>query len=93
MPSRPDCGQRLVIVFQHRLERLSGFPFRVLRRSALDFFEGEQQFEVHRLLAPQGAVVVEHGDAVLGFDEVLTALISHCLDEFDDVLFRRSFIP
>ncbi|MNP37740.1 hypothetical protein D3C76_1312020 [compost metagenome] len=86
-------GQGLVIVFQHGLERLGGFPFRVLRGGALDLFQGEQQFEIHRLLAPQGAVVIEHGDAVLGFDEVLAALIGHRLDELDDVLFRRTVVP
>ncbi|MNR51321.1 hypothetical protein D3C85_1709780 [compost metagenome] len=77
----------LVIVFQHGLERLRGFPFRMLRCGALDLVEGEQQFEIRRLFAPQGAVVVEHGDAFGGFDEVLAALIGHCLDELDDVLF------
>ncbi|MNX29593.1 hypothetical protein D3C86_597340 [compost metagenome] len=76
-----------MIVFQYCLERLGCFPFRVLRRGALDLFEGEQKLEVHRLLAPQGAVIVEHGDAVFGFDEVLAALIGHGLDELDDVLF------
>ncbi|MNO96976.1 hypothetical protein D3C76_886680 [compost metagenome] len=76
-----------MIVFQHGLERLGGFPLRVLRCGALDLFQGEQKLEVHRLLAPQGAVVIEHGDTVLGFDEVLAALIGHRLHEFDDVLF------
>ncbi|MND60737.1 hypothetical protein D3C80_519740 [compost metagenome] len=86
-------GQCLVIVFQHGLERLGGFPFRVLRRGAFDFFQGEQQLEVHRLLAPQGAVVVEHGNAVLGFDEVLAVLIGDRLHELDDLLFRRTVVP
>ncbi|MNF69994.1 hypothetical protein D3C84_518930 [compost metagenome] len=86
-------SQGLVIVFQHGLEGLGGFPFRVLRCGALDFLEGEQQLEVHRLLAPQGAVIVEHGNAVLGFDEVLAALICHGLNEFDDAFLRRAIIP
>jgi hypothetical protein len=86
-------GQGLVIVFQHGLEWLGGFPFRMLRRRTLDLFQGKQQFEVHRLLAPQGAVVIEHGDTVLGFDKVLAALIGYRLDELDDVLFRRAVIP
>ncbi|MNN31714.1 hypothetical protein D3C81_1454120 [compost metagenome] len=65
----------------------------MLRRGAFDFFEGEQHFEVHRLLAPQGAVVIEHGNAVFGFDEVLAALIGHRLHELDDLLFRRPVVP
>ena len=88
MPHRPA----LVVVFQHGLERLGGLPFRVLRRVALDFVEGEQELEVHRLLAPKGLVVVEHRDAVFGFDEVLAALIGDGLDEFVDALFRGAVI-
>ncbi|MCY1244814.1 hypothetical protein D9M72_579130 [compost metagenome] len=86
-------GQGLVVIFQHGLERLGGFPFRVLPRGSFDFFEGEQQFEVHRLLAPQGAVVIEHGNAVFGFDEVLAVLIGDRLHELDDLFFRRTVVP
>ncbi len=38
-------------------------PFRMLRRERLHAVEGKQQLKRHRLLGPEGAIVVEGGDA------------------------------
>ena len=64
------CGKRLHVALEHRLERLLVFPFRMLRRQRLDAVEREGELEIHRLLAPQRAVVVEHGDALGGGHEI-----------------------
>ena len=45
-------------------------PFGVVRRLRLDPVEREGELGVHRLLDPQRAVIVEHGDAILGSDEI-----------------------
>ncbi|MNZ87660.1 hypothetical protein D3C78_1065240 [compost metagenome] len=86
-------GQSLVVVLQHGLEGLLGFPFRVLGRHALDFLQGEQHLEVHRLLTPQRAVVVEHGDALSGLDVVPGAFGGHRLDKLDDAFLRGAIVP
>ncbi|BCQ61850.1 hypothetical protein PBOI14_36000 [Pseudomonas sp. Boi14] len=86
-------GQDLVITFEHGLERLAGLPLGVLGRQALDFVEGEQHLEIGRLLAPQGAVVVEHGNALGGFHVVRAALGGHRLDEGENALLARAVLP
>ena len=62
--------KRLHVVIQHRLEWLLGFPIRILRRQHLDAIEDEGELDIHRLLDPQRAVVVERGDALLGRNEI-----------------------
>jgi hypothetical protein len=42
----------------------------VFRGKRLDPIEGEKPLEIKRLLAPERAVVVEHGDAIGGRDKV-----------------------
>ncbi|MNN72589.1 hypothetical protein D3C81_1886410 [compost metagenome] len=86
-------GQGLVVVLEDSLERLLGFPLRMLGRHALDFLQGEQHLEVHRLLTPQCAVVVEHGDAFSGFDIVPGAFGGHGLDKLDDAFLRGAIVP
>ena len=55
--------------------------------------EGEEQLEVHRLLRPQRAVVVEGGDALGGGDEARPALLRHARDEVEDGLLRAALVP
>ena len=86
-------GEGLVVVFQHRLERLLVFPFRVLGGHAFDFVEGKQLLEITRLFAPQGAIVVEHGDARFGFYKALAVRRGNRLDKLNDAFFRRAFVP
>ena len=86
-------GEGLAIAFEHRLERLLLLPLRMLRRQALHLVQGEEHLEVHRLLAPQGTVVIEHGDALGWRHEVLAALAGHGFDESHDRLARSTVIP
>ena len=57
-------GERLHVAFEYRLERLRVFPLGMLRRQRLDAVEREGELDVHRLLGPERAVVVEDGDAL-----------------------------
>ena len=57
------CSRKsLHVAFQHRLERLGRRPVRVLRRQRLHPVEREGELGVHRVLDPQRAVIVEHGN-------------------------------
>ena len=76
----------LHVALEQRGERLLGFPFRMLRRERLHAVQREEQLEVHRLLGPQRAVVVERGDALRHGDEALRALLRHLADKCDDRL-------
>ena len=86
-------GQRLHVAVQHRLERLLGLPAGVLRRQRLDAVEHEGELDVHRLLDPQRAVVVEGGDALVGRHEVRSALRGDAGDESRDRRFGRAVVP
>ena len=74
-------GQRLQVAVEHGLERLLVLPVRVLRRERLDAVEDEGELDVHRLLDPQRAVVVEGRDALSRRHEVRPALCRHARDE------------
>ncbi|MCY1382926.1 hypothetical protein D9M69_710000 [compost metagenome] len=65
----------------------------MLRGEALDLVQGEQHLEVHGLLAPQGAVVVEHRDALGRGNVVLAALVRHGADEGEDGRARGTVLP
>ena len=71
------------IALEQRGEWLLGLPLRVLRRKRLHAVEGKEELEIHRLFGPECAVVVEHGDALGGRDEIRSALLRHLRDEFD----------
>ncbi|MNJ26966.1 hypothetical protein D3C77_214600 [compost metagenome] len=86
-------GQGLLVVFQHRLEGLLVFPFGMIRRHALDFVEGEQQLEIRWLLAPQGAVIVEHGNALFSRDKLFRTFGRHLLDEIQHSCTGRCVAP
>ena len=86
-------GQRLHVAVQHRLERLLGLPFRMLRRQRLDAVEHEGELDVHRLLDPQRAVVVEGRDALIRRHEVGPALRRDARDEIGDRRLGRAVVP
>jgi hypothetical protein len=44
-------------------KRLFALPLGMLRRQRLHTVEREEELEIHRLLGPERAVVVEGGDA------------------------------
>jgi hypothetical protein len=62
---------------QEGLERLLVLPLRMLGRQRFDAVEAKDQLEIHRLLDPQRAVVVEGGDAVGGWDKLRSAFAGH----------------
>ncbi len=47
----------------------------------LDAIQGEGELEVHRLLTPERAVIVERGNALLNRYEVRRVRIGHSFDE------------
>ena len=75
---RRDRGQ---VAGERRLERLAPRPLRVRGRQLLHAVEREGELYVHRLLGPEGAVVVEDGDALGGGDEPGRTLLRHLADE------------
>ena len=84
------AGQRgLHVALEQRGEGLLVLPLGMLRRERLDAVEREEELEVHRLLGPERAVVVEGGDALGRRHEVRRAFLRHLLDESDDGLLRR----
>ena len=66
-----ECGFHIAL--EQRGEGFLVSPFGMLRCQSLDAVEREEELEIHRLLGPQGAVVVEDGNAFLGGDVVLAA--------------------
>jgi hypothetical protein len=88
------CGSdRLHVAVEQRLERLFAFPLRMLRRQCPDAIHRECQLEVHRLLAPERAVIVEGGDALGNRHELCAALRRHPRGEIGDGFLRRPVIP
>lgn len=81
------------IPVQHRLERLSLAPLRMRRRERLHAVQGKGELDVHRLLDPEGSVVVERRDALLGRDVVWAGRVGHRLDELDDALLGGPVVP
>jgi hypothetical protein len=65
-------------------ERLRRLPLGVLRRECLDAIEREGELDVHRLLGPQRAVVVENRDTLGRRHEIGSTLPRRSLDEVDD---------
>lgn len=83
----------LHVSFENGLEGLFGFPFGVLGREDLDPVDSKEQLKINRLLRPQGAVVIEDGDALrLGY-EILPTLRGNGLDEVDNGLFGLAVVP
>ena len=88
------AGERaLHVALEQRGEWLLRFPLRMLRRERLHAVEREEQLEIHRLLAPERAVVVERGDALVRRNEIGRAFFRHLLDEGDDGFLRRGVVP
>ena len=59
----------------------------------LDAVEREGELGVHRMLDPQRAVIVEHGDALRLRHEIGRAFLGHLLDEGDDGRLRGGVVP
>ena len=84
---------RLQIAIQHPRERLLGLPIRMHRRKGLHAVEGEGQLDVHGLLDPERAVIVEGRDALLDRYEEGPALRRDPGDEVEDRGLGRPLVP
>src|SRR5882724_8003455 len=91
-PFRPTRAPFPVLV-QYRLEWLGRLPFGMLLRHRPQAVERESGLKIDRLLAPQCAVVVEGGDALLDGNEVGTALGGHARDKLDDGFLGGAVVP
>ena len=88
------AGERaFYIALEQRREWFLRFPLGMLRRERLHAVEREEELEIHRLLAPERAVVIERGDALFRRNEVRRAFLRHLFDERDDGFLRRGVIP
>ena len=85
--------ERVVIVFEDRLEGLTLGHRRVLGRQFLDPVKGEKQLSLKRLLAAERAVVVECRDALGWRRELGASLLCHTSDKVEDRGFRRAVVP
>ena len=81
------------VALEQRGERLLVLPLRMLRRERLHAVEREEELEIHRLLAPERAVVVERRDALGRRHEIGRAFLRHLFDKGDDGFLRRGVVP
>ena len=86
-------GKGCTIVGKDRAEWFSRAPFGMLPDHRLYAVEGEHHLEVHRLLGPQRAVVVEAGDALGHGHPVAASVGRRAADEVEDRLFHWPVVP
>jgi hypothetical protein len=79
------------VAVEHGLEWLFGLPTRVLRRQLPDAVENEGELDIHRLLDPQRAVIVESRDTLIFGHEIRPAGDSR--NKVGDRTLRRAVIP
>src|SRR5256885_17221451 len=65
----------------------------MLRRERLHAVDREEELEIHWLLAPERAVVVERGDAFLRRNKVGRAFLGDLSDEVSNRLLRCAVVP
>ena len=85
--------QRLQVAVQHRRERLLGLPVRMHGRKRLHPVECKGQLDIHRLLDPERAVIVEGRDALLDRHEERPALRRDPRDKIEDRSLGRPLVP
>ena len=93
MAGSPPASAAFHIALEQRRKWFLCFPLGMLRRERLYAVEREDYLEIHRLLAPERAVVVERGDALGHRHEVRRAFLRHLFDEFDDGFLCRAVVP
>jgi hypothetical protein len=76
-----------------RLERLLLAQCRIGFGQLGEATQREVELDRDRLLGPQGAVVVDDGDALLRGDEPAAVGVGDGIDELDDGLSRRRVLP
>src|SRR5580692_10362165 len=84
--------ERIVIVFEDRLERLALGHRRVLSRQFLDPVKGEKELGLKRLLAAERAIVVKRCDALGWRRKVGAAPLGHRPDKVEDRGFRGALV-
>ncbi len=89
---RDDVAEPGVVLVVRRLPRLLGAQRRIRLGHRSQPLQDEPELDRHWLLAPQRAVVVERGDAVLDRHEV-RAIGADALDEVHDGRARRRVVP
>jgi len=68
-------------------------PGRILRQAAFQFVQGEIELERHRILRPEGAVIVEDGNTIGRRDKVAGIVAGNFGDEVDDGFFGLGVLP
>ena len=86
-------GQRRHVAGDDRAEGLAVRPAGLLRREGANPVEGEGELGVDRLLHPERAVVVEHGEALLGRHEVGPTFGRRGFEEVEDGSFGGAVPP
>ncbi len=85
--------ERLHITFEHRLEWRRRLPFRMLGDKRFHSIDRKDVLDVHRLLGPERAVIVESGNAPLRWHEVSGSLFGHARNEIDEGCLRGPVAP
>src|SRR6202044_3204986 len=88
-----ELGHRFTVVGENRFERLSLFPFGMLRRKLVQSSEGKHGLTIQRMFNPKGSILIERGDSIVGLDVLAAGLISHLFDKGNDRLLRRTIVP
>lgn len=86
-------GKRLHVTIQNGLERPLVFPFRMHWGKRFNSIKRESKLDIHRLLAPQRAVVVKGRNALWHRDEVRRGLTRHSSDKTQNRLLGPAIIP
>ena len=90
----PRVGKSFFITLQCRLERLRGFPFRMLGRQRLDAVHDKgTELKIERLFRPQSSVIVERGNTFLRRNIVRPRFVGYLFHKVDDALLCRAVIP
>jgi hypothetical protein len=84
---------RCQIAGEDRLERLVILPLRVRGGENPDAIEREHCLRVNRMLDPEGAVLIEGGDAVIRRHIARARLIDRGMHKVQDRLLGRSVVP
>ena len=77
-------GDRFHVALEHSFERLRGLPFRVFRNELFDTREYEGKLDIHRLLNPESAIVIEGGYAIVDRNKIWGAIFCNLIHEGDD---------
>ena len=78
------CGKRLHVTIENRLEGLLLLPLRVLARALFHLIKRKGKLNVHRVFAPQCAVVVESRHALRHGNETGRTLARHGRNKIQD---------